>query len=235
MLLSEFKETIYKHYTDLDGLVTSDKDPQKWSTGNGLLYTGIFYTILALNDELTDDDRQKFEAAVSKCEVMPGLYNRNPLRPDLEAQDDYIGIACASYFTRSKFALDILNYGKKTGWHYDNTNPKNDALSVWHDRFFGLVAFYYMAARQPVPFFRKLGFNSNLRRMIDAPLTQVNAKILTWLMISVAKRQNVCPQACELFEDHINNKYGNIQVLFKMYFPIDHPFCLFIPTPVWQC
>src|SRR6267154_669901 len=113
-----FKEQILNYYLDGDGQVTVDKNPTKWSTGNGLLHTGLFYMILAINQILDDADKLRFRKAVDDCwvraksgHVIPGLLNRNPGRPDLEGQDDYVGVCGGSYCVRDDSASNIVIYG----------------------------------------------------------------------------------------------------------------------------
>lgn len=219
-----FKEAIYSDYTDMDGLICTVKNPQKWSSGNSLLYTGIFVTLLFLRKELEQLDCDRFYTAVSACEAAPGLYNRNPNRPDFESHDDYIGIAAGAFFTKTRFARDILSYGQDHRYHYDNVNPNDPSLSSWHGRFPGRKAFYYMAAERNPYFWYNFGFNSAIRGAIDLQKENSSDKILAWLQIEVARAQNLFPVLCGLWDEHIKYTYGHISNLFEVYFPKDHPF-----------
>jgi hypothetical protein len=228
--VSSFKEAIYQNYTDPDGLVCTEKNPKRWSSGNSLLYTGTFVTLLCLRKELEQSDCNNFLQAVSQCEVVmngihiPGLFNRNPNRPDFESHDDYVGVATGSFFTNTSFAKAILQHGIDSGFKYDNVNPLNPSFLSWHGRFPGRKAFYYMAAKRDPSFFLKLGFNSGIRAAIDAPKENSSDKILAWLQVKVAQAQNKLPVLCDLWDEHIKNTYGDLSGLFKIYYPKDHPF-----------
>lgn len=220
-----FKQEVLDHYMDKDLLVTIDRDPTPWSTGNGLLYTGLFYTLLTLRNELTKEDCERFEKAVRGCEVdgYHGLYHRNPGRTtDLEAHDDYIGIAAGSFFTNTPMAREIWTYGDCNSWCFNNLDPGKKSPNVWQGRFIGIVCFYTMAAKEDPSFFQKLLFNSAIRGSIDS--NNVSGKILAWLQVQVAKKANVCPKACELFEQSIVDDFGGITGLLSQYFPAGHPF-----------
>ena len=217
-----FKSEILSHYLDRDNLVSLDRDPTPWSSGNGLLYTGLFYTILGLRNELTIEDRVRWVSAVKACEVSPGVYNRNPLREDFEAHDDYCGIASASAFMGDEFARDILEHGLKTDWHYDNTG-KEPGLRSDHSRFLGRVAFYYMAAGEVPGFLRRVGFNCGIRAAIDSH--DHGGKILAWLQVQVCKKMKLLPDLCELFEQSIIDDYGSLADMLRVALGTNtHPF-----------
>jgi hypothetical protein len=96
MNIQEFRQEVLSHNLESHDLhVTPVKDPGHWSTANGLLYASMFYTLLRLNDCLTDEDRFRYITAVDRCwvrngdgSIVDGLLNRNFGRPDEQAQDD---------------------------------------------------------------------------------------------------------------------------------------------------
>lgn len=208
-----FKNEILKNYLDSDGLVSIDRNPSKWSTGNGLLYTGLFYTILALRGELDESDRKRFSKAVSACEVRPGLYNRNPNRPDFEAHDDYVGVVCGAFFTGTRFARDVLEYGLARDFHYDNTG-RDSGLRSDHSRFVGRIGFYFAAAGEKPGFLRRVGINGGIRGAIDMPFGNAGEKLLVWLQVQVLKKAGLLPIACALFDQHVEDEYGSASGLF---------------------
>lgn len=220
---TNFKQEILDHYLDSDLLITLDRNPTtKWTSGNSLLYTGLFYSICSILGVFDTEDKKRFKDAVHSCEVKPGLYNRNPRRLDFESHDDYTGIAAGSYFCELPFASDIFSYGKGNDWHFNNVIPQQRLISSRHDRFLGLVCFYEMAAKREPSFCQRLSFNSGVRGSID--LNAPGQKILTWLWIQVAKLQSVCSNVCDLFEKHIRDRFGNSAGLFRAAIGPDHPF-----------
>lgn len=220
-----FKSEVLQHYLDVDGLVALDREPTRWSTGNGLLYTGLFYTLLALNGELDEEDRARFAKAVARCEVEPGLYNRNPGRPDWEAHDDYVGVAAASYFLKAPFAGDIVDYGEINEWCFDNTKPGELSLKAYHGRFPGRIGFYYMATGSKPGFFRRVAFSSAVKNDTTETRRDAGEVILRWLQVQVAKDLGVCPIACEDWEQSFKIAWGDEATLFRVALNApEHPF-----------
>lgn len=119
----EVKEDVQLHHTDEDGQVTVDRDPSKWSTGNGLMHLGLFIAFLSYLKILYESDKEDVNAALEACEKEPGNYNRNPGRGDLIAQDDLEGVAVADILTGDGKRIDeILWYGIKHFLFWNNTD-----------------------------------------------------------------------------------------------------------------
>lgn len=100
-------------YIDKFGLVT----PNGQQSGNGLLYTSEAIIAMADNDIITPLQKQYFFDVFRNCEIIPGLFRRDPENLDYqEGPDDYVGIAAASPFisfnTSGSFASRILRYGR---------------------------------------------------------------------------------------------------------------------------
>jgi len=139
----ELKLEILQHYTDEDGMVTIDRDPTKWSSGNGLLHTGlarVLYKHVGIDNNL---DGITFRNTVAACEVSPGLYNRNPKRSYQNGHDDYTGVVSGSVATESDFQNDVVTHGvKNLGTYNDDGKFKpQDFLfrQFWHT-FFWFIA-----------------------------------------------------------------------------------------------
>lgn len=219
-----FKEEIYSHYIDSDGLVTLDRDPAPWSTGNPQLYTGIFYALLALRDELGAVDCLRYNNAIKGCEVTSGVYNKNPHRPDLISPDEYVGIVTGSYFCSLEYCLDVYNFGDKNDWCFDNTKPGNKALNVWHGRFPGRIAFYSLAAGIGLSFYESLSLNSAIQDSINRRTDDVSPQLLMWCITRVCKHNKILPVDVQEWEDSIVKSYGSVSEMFGRYFPKGHPF-----------
>lgn len=207
------KALLVKNYIDSDALVSLDANPSKWSTGNGLLYTGLYMTILGVMGKIDSFDRGLFSRAVLGCQVVPGVYNRNPGRPDWNAHDDYVGVAAGSYFSNLGYAHDIVKHGLSHGWCYDNRDPASTSFQAWHGRFFGRKGFYYAADRQSPGLFYKLGISSGVKSGIET--RDPGEKILTWIQVKVLERQNICPVVCDEFNKHIATYFGSIGGLLQ--------------------
>jgi hypothetical protein len=134
--IEELKEIIRNEYTDPDGLVCQDRFPGKWASGNGLMQTGYYICLLYALNALDKSDIDRFKNTVIGCQDEPGLYDRNPGRPDLNAHDDYIGIAGGSVVSGLNFHKEIFNYGRKHFWFFDNTqsNSISDRIKSFRAR-----------------------------------------------------------------------------------------------------
>lgn len=128
----ELKYELYDHYTDQDRLVTIDKNPGKWSTGNGLMHLGLSHVLFKALNIQTFPDTYIFKEAVLACEVPnnPGSYYRNPGRTDDNRQDDLIGVSAGSVATNSTFHKDIEEYAWKNLfiWNLNNDLTWGDFL-----------------------------------------------------------------------------------------------------------
>jgi hypothetical protein len=211
---------------DSDGLVSVIKNPGRWSTGNGLLYTGMFYTMLVLRGEARTDDLKRFEDAVINCYVpgYPGLLNRNPNRPDHEAQDDYIGVMAAGFHLKSKIAETILNHGMSHNYCWNNESPESYSLECDHDRFPGLIYFYQSCAEKLVSKYSNILLS--LEIFFDAFFkNDISDHCLTWVKTTVlAETSLICAFSASLWNWRIEKKFGSLNMLFSKYFGEDHPF-----------
>lgn len=132
---------------------------------NGILF--LAYMLMASRvaglDVLVKDKLFKTSDVIERLTRKPfrGLYDRWPvgdaadkvphLRSDHERHDNYAAIASLSALFGLKFVDEILAYGQKTLWHYDNVNPKREwfnSASWRQQRQLGEVAFYYLCAGQ---------------------------------------------------------------------------------------
>lgn len=128
-------------------------------SGNGVFYTSEYYTLLKLNNDLTDADSRMFEFIMQRCQVEPGLYKRSPTHTDQEGADDYYGLLMGAYFTGNhKLAEEVIEYGNNHYWIINNTNPGSffhpDGrlnVSAWFFRYPALIAHAYWAANKTPP------------------------------------------------------------------------------------
>lgn len=117
------KTNVYEHYVQDDGLVSVDRDPTHWSTQNGLMHLGLFVAMLDYLNLIEFSDQEHTVNTVSGCEKQPGLYDRDPGRPDLIAHDDLIGASAASNLTEGvERSEEILKYGIRHLFFWNNTD-----------------------------------------------------------------------------------------------------------------
>jgi hypothetical protein len=152
------KEAI-KDWMDEDGLVVVDYKPSSvCTTGNGLLYTGLYYTQLVKQGLARNDDYDAFVKTVRACEPqisnvrILGVYHRAPCKTEeLNSHDDLTGVAVASWAMKAPMATDIFAHGKLTNWgpfrwFYNNLEPGTPTLRTWLGRFQDLVCAIHWSA-----------------------------------------------------------------------------------------
>lgn len=226
-----FREEVIAHFMDEEGLVSGVRDPGKWTSGNGLLYTGIFYTLLCLRREVQPGDMERFKKTVNLCyvdrgsQVFPGLLERNDKRPDLQAHDDYHGVVTASALLNTRHVHDVFAWGYANNWSYNNVDPEKWTFRTWHGRFPGQVAYYTMAARENPGVFGPCVLASKITTNALADPADAGGKILVWLMIEGVKGQHaLCDEAGRFWYERMRRDYGSLGALFAKYFGPHHPF-----------
>lgn len=157
------KREIILKYMDLAGMVTVDRNPTPESTKNGLMHVGLYVCFLYRLNLLDTSDVVAFEDTVKSCEDVRGVYDRYPAwggrtrTNDANAHDDYTGVFSASVLTNSDFHGDILSYGKKHCFVYNNIVPARFVRGLnilnwdwwaFRLRFFDHISWYYLGNNQ---------------------------------------------------------------------------------------
>lgn len=223
------KEEILAHYLDADELVTRVRDPQsRWTGGNQLLDTAVFYVCLYLTKQLTLEDIARFSRAIEACYVLghPGLLNRNPMRPDQNGWDDY-HIAAASLFLNTAHAGDILAFGQNNHWFFNNEHPGKLSFSSFLGRYPGFIGYLKLCANQsPGPL---QAFLLGASILLNARKADADQKIMTWLRVLVAKEvmQANCYEPIQIWEASLAKQYGSMKNVFRASYPKDHPMAEF--------
>jgi hypothetical protein len=140
--------------TGLGRLDPFPEDSTPWGTSetvtneNGILFLACFLMLSKQCDVDIFSRMPRFIGTVRSLEVAPGLYNRQPyfgeVSPRYEAHDNYVAIAGLSAVWKLVFAREILEYGAKHRYNYNNREP-----GVWkieQQRQPGEVAFYKLCA-----------------------------------------------------------------------------------------
>ena len=226
----QFKQEIINHYMDQDGLVSPDRNPTRWSTGNGLLYTGLFYTICSILQETTDADTAHFQESVKRCYVEDhkGLLNRNPKRPDHESHDDYIGVVVASLLLGTRNKCDVWSYGKRNFWVFDNRLPERlftlGAVSSWHGRFPLQLALYHYACSENPGIFLKLLARAALYLSTFEKKSNAEAWARNWLIVQALKKVGALKSAVHHWEIEFMRRYMSLSCCLQLAFGHQHPF-----------
>lgn len=232
MKLDEFKEEVLGHFIDTEGLVTVDRDPGKWSTGNGILFTSLFYSILFVNNAVTPEDFIRFSKAITRCWVGKniGLLERNDGREDLQAHDDY-HVASASYLLKTYHSEAIWNWGKDHCWSFNNQNPQKWSFKTWHARFLGHVPYLYAAS------YKKLSFMQTLALKFVLKLTSWESAddvMKTWLKVQVLKNIEGFEKSTQSWENILQQRYGSFGKVLEKYFGTNHPFSQVPNLGIWS-
>lgn len=144
-----FKQEVLQHYTDQDFQITVDRDPGKWTTGNGLMHLGFFICLLHGSGQLELSDIEFFQKAVNMCQEGNdlGVYDRNQGRQDKNAHDDATGVVSGSAVSGCQFHKDVLSHGIKNFFVYENVDGKfNGIKDLWafRARFPFLILWYFL-------------------------------------------------------------------------------------------
>lgn len=227
----EIKKDFYENYVSPNGLALLGKGHIE--NANGILFLAIFYAVAKKIDLLSQNDLTHAFDTLKKIEIEPGLFKREPTNRELEAHDNYVGICFLSVIFDLYFARQVVEYGTKTGFMYDNKNPeKPDPRTM---RQGGDIALYKIAAGYfPTVWETIWLFFGIISASFKGSPSTMN---LTWLRIQTIsyafeKHKNVTFLsgsfvllfiASLIFNLMIRKRYGGIQGSFAKYYSDDHP------------
>ena len=246
----ELKREIYENYMDADGLVTvahqklcSAADMER-GMGNGLLHTGLFYTILAECGALTQLDIDNFNEAIRRVTVVhngrsvEGLVHRKTTKKqDQQKQDDYYAIISASYHGWTAFAKDTYQHGQRNNWHWDNLRPFGSPnVETYFDRFPGFVPYVRMGARDKLSVYETLPMIGSIIAVAFSDRGNSDSRIHRWCQCTVFRKEQPALGGitADLFRFITTKKFGSIPKSWEGYFgptyvgskPIPHPLTL---------
>lgn len=186
------------------------------TTGNGLLYTSLYYILLYEHKELTEQDRQDFDRIVRSCMQEPGLLDRSKTKPeDQNSRDDYIGVCVASRLMQLAISHDICEYGKTHGplwfkWYYKNTNEKS-SLSVffraWFGRWIEVPALIQKCAFYKPNIFRRLYVFFKL--LTSSVNDDVSCLINSLICIAFRRQSHLMDFSIMLYQIRLHKKHEN--------------------------
>jgi len=215
-------------YLDQDGLIGELPHPTtKWTGGNELLDTGTAYLILKLLNQTTRADFSSYSKAVKGCEAgEPGIYNKEPGRPDQITHDDIIGVVTGSVALGATFQNDVLWYIKKNNWLDSNTGQDywDATVKPWY------LAFYTLAAGETPDVFSLLTLKAAI--LLDAFVgTDAGNKKLMWCIIKTIQRKSwIIDSAIKVWESRLKSgAYGSMKRVMTAYYGEKHPFAIYCP------
>lgn len=198
--------------------------------GNQLLDT---YTDLVIKHKLgclTEQDLYRVQNFTKGCQNgnPKGVYDRSPphheqgRRRDVNAHDDYIGIACGSSIVmRLPFHFDIYEHGKSTGWVFDNGGGIQ--FTERHKPWF-VVAYRLAAGDCDIGWFPTWQFRNIY--MGKADRDSDSGRKLRWLICEMVRKTPCSPDIRGTVEGYMRslNVLGGIKRVFARYYGAWHPF-----------
>lgn len=238
------REKILTNYLDEHDRVTLVRNPKsKWTSGNHTVLDGIFYTYLALTDQLHWSDARRFKGVMHALwvekdgKLLEGLLERDDKRDEFEGHDNYRAAACASFFVEryddegvTTAAQKIEKYGRQNNWIFNNIRPgkitQNKFMDAWFGRFPGFVGHLRLCAgKSPGPI-QALCLASGIYAGAMAPRNESTTKILTWFEVEVARhrKQANCDDAIKAWDKQLVKQFGTLGGMFAAHVGEDHPF-----------
>lgn len=223
-------------FLDKFNLVTIDRIS---SSGNGVMYTGEYYSLLKKNNELTSVDPADFAATISHCIDNKGLLNRSPISKDQEGIDDYLGVlsACKNLEIQSLPRMFLKSFLMFLGF-MNNQNPGFPSFSSFLGRYpqfiSCLIASAFPSKFNPLhilirllafPFF----FVTSLILLVNSLNSNGSAdsKRLAWHVLECTESVSIlCYLASKLWRKSLFRFYGSQGMLAvaKNYYGEYHPF-----------
>lgn len=106
---------------------------------------GILFLAMMLMLDFKPELFQQVQDSIKRLQVEPGLFKRRSFSPEIyEAHDNYVGICALSVIYGFNFREDIVRYGEKNGWNFNNVEPGKFEMKC--QRQGGDIAFYKLAA-----------------------------------------------------------------------------------------
>lgn len=222
-----------KPYIDENGLVLPKKNsPGSPETGNGLLYTSIYYTFLVKLKQFQKGDELDFARLVLSCQVdtNAGLYHRAPDKTEEQiAWDDYIGVISAASIIGCHGLLNMRRQAERRylgvlRFCFPNLNPeKLSPLKAWFGRNPWFTGFAKVCLNMNYTGFAE--FFLSLRFLWSGLFINKENIILNWLMANAVKsRSIIVDDSIEFLRRRIiRSKRWSLTTALIHEFGVDHP------------
>lgn len=206
------KEDILQ-YKESDGLVDTKPTHGDNEIGNSV-YRDCYYLLLELRQEVVYDDMSAWRASLRTQQVIfdgkyvPGLYSRSIWkRNELQAHDDYIGIAAVSkLYDGGRTAREIIMYGSVNWNCWNNLAPFTSTFTTWFGRHPQFIAHLKFASGMRVGIFNTLTWCLGTFFGSFAPRTNTTAWMLNYLYVKTASKDNIFVRLVTKFFFHMLRK-----------------------------
>lgn len=221
-MFEALKEEFYRDWVSTNGLALLGKGHKE--NDNGILFLAYFLYLVP-TDKLDLDATFR---VIKSLEVEPGVFARHPNNQMLEAHDNYVGICALSVLFNFSFAREIVEYGTKTGFSYNNLDTSNQQIRT--TRQGGEIAFYKLCCSYVPTVWELVWLVGGIA--VAGFKGDHSTTILSWLRLEAIKRKDgprpqwvvaLIGAASLLFSIGVKKKWGNIKEAFKKYFVADHP------------
>ena len=218
MTQKEFMD-IFNLYLDEHGMMA--RVPGELHDGNPLLYMA---TAIVMFENLYKDNlitSAEWETLLYKCEALPGVLHRSPIKRDLEAHDDYVGVlaACKALDTYD-MAMRIYRHGLETGFVYNNTNKKTTIKSDF-SRFFDVVPHFKACLNVRLDLWDQVRWTLGI--IGKALWGNESSVILGWLMVQSIGNDYF---PCNIGKIIFNWCIPSMRLVFEKYFYPEHLFAV---------
>jgi len=245
MDVAQFIEEMHKHYYRA-GVYHTMKDPdQDYTSGNHAVLNATYYAILNQNNATTEADRVTAQAFIESCRGPNDTFNRTPTKPDLQGQDDLIGIAVTAKALGLPYAYELHLRGKRWmypklfgipipfRYYYNNETRTDLNIKSYYGnlRFPWFTAFITESAGEEPSLFQEIAYVVMLYGDIRNKNTgDTSGRILTWLMNQNMKgKSKFVDYFIRKWEISISELYPDkIGGVFSVYHGPSHPFSVFM-------
>jgi hypothetical protein len=207
---------------------TASEDP----TGNGVLYTALYYVTLAKLGVLTDEDKWRFREVIRQC-YSPGntgLIQRSPRKPDQEGPDDYVGAVAVDKLV----AIDVLSYGQNNKaklfkfisipYVYNTEHPGIYRLKAHLGRQAQLIAHFKACAGSPAGFVTTIWWAIVITIGAFKDKTDNDGWLLSWLLTENCPDHFLCKWAKNFWRIKARETFGDqVQGIAARCLDSDHP------------
>jgi hypothetical protein len=225
--MTTFTEEITPYF---DGGRMSLKLPRE-ENDNAFLFAS---TALFVAERLGETDAfrpfaENIRYLIWKRTITPGLYSPLPSW-DVDASglgslshDEILGIGRIG----KAYAADIVSYGRRHLWVFNNRNRWSDTFRQWQGRFPTMIAFLYSrAGKLPLhPFNHLYAIGEFLLADRKSAHGDTSGKCLTFLMADHFYRNGSAPMkwAAKKYLQFLQDEYGTVGRLYAIYFGPEHP------------
>lgn len=192
---------------------------------NTLLFTATYHALVEALDLHDPYTKLNFNSWIEGCRVEPGLFHRRPNFPErLISHDEQIGLC--SYST--DLAKEIVDYGKRKWWSFNNQNPGKFTLRSWHGKMLHPITYYKFRANgdSGLNLLDKLLWTGVAIYSALQEKGDTNGRCQLWLQSRHLRHSKswIIKLGNWFFLRDIKKRYGDISGVYEIYYKSHHPF-----------